>query len=140
MADFAQPTGAAPMNVAPGAPQPAAQQLPPSPLEEFRRDIAAKNDIAAMVKLSVTVSLDQVETVLRAHPAGPKTLESIRNLFEAAFAKAGVYDAAHPFFVRDLADLCGPKTMPLRTLVELVGLAYEIKNNEERAAAAAPAG
>ena len=112
MAHFAQPTGGAPTTVAPGAPQPAAQQLKPSPLAEWYRDMAAKKEVDALVKINVTLNLDQVETVLRAHPVGPKTLESIRNLFEAAFAKAGVfYDGAHPFFVRDLADLCGPREL-----------------------------
>ena len=126
------------------APQPAAQPAAPqlsAAHAQWKANTEAEMRIAALVKLNAKLTLNQVYKVQMVEQVGPRTRNEIDVLFHAAFTAAGIqFDPDFAFLVGDLAKLCGPKTMSLITLVELIYCAYVIADNEAAAkAAAAPA-
>ena len=120
------------------AAQPAAPQLSPA-YKEWKANKDAEMRIAALEKLDAKVTLNQFYKVQMVEEVGPRTRNEIDVLFSAAFTAAGIEfspaAADFEFMVSDLAKLCGPKTMSLITLVELIYCAYVIAKKEESAVA-----
>ena len=130
------------------SPSPGVRPLPYAPKHWFPEPTAfvmmqSQSDIAAYAERKVTLSYDQVDRFVRTGEVGPKTRFAIDLLFNAAFivfisdGTTFEHDAAHPFPVGQLADLCHPNTMPLPTLVNLI---YSVYQAEEAAEVGVPAG
>ena len=130
------------------SPSPGVRPLPHAPKHWFPEPTAfvmmqSQSDIAAYAERKVTLSYDQVDRFVRTGEVGPKTRFAIDLLFNAAFivfigpGTTFEHDAAHPFPVGQLADLCHPNTMPLPTLVNLI---YSVYQAEEAAEVGVPAG
>ena len=128
------------------SPSPGVRPLPQHPKHAFPEPTAfvmmqSQSDIATYSERKVTLSYDQVDRFVRTGEVGPKTRFAIDLLFNAAFivfisdGTTFEHDAAHPFPVGQLADLCHPNTMPLPTLVNLI---YSVYQAEAAAEAAAP--
>ena len=130
------------------SPSPGVRMLPQAPKHAFPEPTAfhmmqSQSNIATYAERKVTLSYDQVDRLVRTGEVGPKTRFAIELLFNAAFiafispGTTFEHDAAHPFPVGQLADLCHPNTMPLPTLVNLI---YSVYQAEEAAEVGVPAG
>ena len=128
---------------APGTPKEQPLFPAPSPFEMMW----GQNNIKHYTAQEVTLSYGQVFAANMLPQYGPKTTKAIDLLFAKACtsiptgADAVPYDqyANYPFPVENLAKLCGPETMPLPTLVNLIYAVYEQAARDEAAAKAAAA-